>query len=591
MLTDEVIEKVTERLVNRVEKTNEYILKEIGRSIKEIGTFNPTKAQQLIQTMKYGGSFDKIVKKLSELTELNTKDIYKIFEEVAKNDYRFAKVFYQYRNIPYIPYEENYALQEQVRRLARVTAGEYLNITKTTALGFGLPNKDGTITFKGLQRAYYDLIDEAVLSVSQGKETFDSAMYRQLKNIGESGLKVVYPTGYTRRLDSAVRMNLKSGLRNLHNETQKQIGYWFGADGVEISVHSYPAPDHQDAQGKQFSYEEYNKLQTTGIGRTYDGKLIDMYIGSDSFRPISEWNCYHYDFSIILGVNKPQYTNEQLQQIIDDNNKGFDFDGKHYTMYEGSQLQRKMETAIREQKDTQILAKSSGNEQLIGESQNKIRQLSKKYKQLSEESGLPTRIERTKVDGYKRVNQSDTLSLLKGEKVIKAPNIENNAQFYDATNEWIENAQPGNGKVIYNNKLIDIDGNSYEVDGKNVIMDASDEEIQTAYFLKDTFGDDVYLNPKVNYPNGVESADYIWRGESWDRKNIGENAVSLTRAVDNSLKDHKRQSSNFILDITKCKIDKTNILFQTQEEFRKRDWINKIILIDNYKTIKIYTRK
>lgn len=396
MLTEEVIEKVTERLVNRVEKTNEYILKEIGRSIKKIGTFNPSKAQQLVQIMKYGGSFEKIVNKLAELTELNVKDIYKIFEEVAKNDYVFAKQFYEYRNIPYTPYSKNYELQKQVNELARITAQEYVNLTKTSALGFGLPNKDGGISFERLERAYYDLLDEAVLSISQGKETFDSAMYRQLKNIGESGLKVAYPTGYTRRLDSAVRMNLKSGLQRLHMEEQKQLGYWFGADGVEISVHNNPAPDHEDAQGKQFSNEEFEKLQTTGIATTYDKKEIDMFKG-DSFRPIGEWNCYHYTFSIILGVNEPQYTNEQLQKIIDDNEKGFDYEGKHYTNYEGTQLQRKIETAIREQKETQILAESSENELLMQDSSRKLRILNRKYREVSSISGLPTKMERLKV--------------------------------------------------------------------------------------------------------------------------------------------------------------------------------------------------
>ena len=396
MLTEEVIEKVVERLVNRVERTNEYILREIGRSIKEIGTFNPSKAQQLIQIMKYGGSFDKIVDKLAQLTELNVKDIYKIFEEVAKNDYRFAKQFYQYRNIPYKPYRENYELQRQVNEIARITAQEYVNLTKTSALGFGLPNPDGSISFKGLRKTYYDLLDEAVLSVSQGKETFDSAMYRQLKNIGESGLKIAYPTGYTRRLDSAVRMNLKSGLQRLHMEEQKQLGYWFGADGVEISVHSNPAIDHEEAQGRQFTNEEFNNLQTTGIATTYDGKSIDMFKGN-SFRPIGEWNCYHYTFSIILEVNEPQYTNEQLQQIIDDNEKGFEYEGKHYTNYEGTQLQRKIETAIREQKESQILAKSSDNELLMHYSTQKMRSLNKKYRELNSISGLPSKIDRLKI--------------------------------------------------------------------------------------------------------------------------------------------------------------------------------------------------
>jgi len=410
MLSDEVIDKVTERLVNRVEKTNEYVLKEIGRSIKQLGTVNPSKAQQLIQIMKYGGDFDKIVKRIAELTELNTKDIYKIFEEVAKNDYSFAKAFYDYKNIPYVPYNKNYELQRTVNRLARITAEEYINLTRTSSLGFGIVDENGNVIFKQLKDAYYSLLDEAVLSVSQGKETFDSAMYRQLKNIGENGLKVVYPTGYTRRLDSAVRMNMKSALRNLHNETQTQIGYWFGADGVELSVHAYPAPDHQFAQGKQFNKQEFEKLQTLGTATTYDNKVIDLHLNSDSFRPISEWNCYHYTLSIVLGVNEPQYSDEKLQKIIDDNNKGFDYEGKHYTLYEGTQLQRRIETEVRRQKEAQILGKASDNKDLIRTSQSNITVLTQKYKELSDVSGLPTKMDRMRVEGYNKVKKEELLS-------------------------------------------------------------------------------------------------------------------------------------------------------------------------------------
>ena len=107
MLSDEVLDKVIERLTNRIEQGNEYILKKMGESIKKIGTLTETQAQQIIQILKYGGDYKKIVNELVRITNFNVKDIYEIFEEVAKNDLEFSKQFYDYRNINFIPYDEN----------------------------------------------------------------------------------------------------------------------------------------------------------------------------------------------------------------------------------------------------------------------------------------------------------------------------------------------------------------------------------------------------------------------------------------------------------------------------------------------------
>ena len=54
----------------------------------------------------------------------------------------------------------------------------------------------------------------------------------------------------------------------------------------------------------------------------------------------------------------------------------------------GTQLQRRIETAIRKQKDTQILARASGDTELVEQSQNKIRLLINKYNDLCNTSGL-----------------------------------------------------------------------------------------------------------------------------------------------------------------------------------------------------------
>ena len=378
MLSQEVEERLAERLVDRIEEANSSILKKIGEAIKQISTLTPSQAYQIQQILKYGGTYNEIAKELARVSGKNIQDIYKIFEEVAKNNKQFAKQFYKYRNIDYIPYKKDIALQNMVKSLASITADMYKNISNTSVIGF---IQDGT--FKQLQEVYQDTIDKAILSISQGKQDFYSSMRQTLKELGGSGL-VQYESGRTRRLDSAVGMNILDGMRALNNETSRRFGEEYNADGVEISVHSNPAVDHQDIQGRQFSIEEYDKLENGEIATDYQGNKYD---GADK-RHIGEFNCYHKIFSIVLGVSKPEYTDKQLNDIRESNLSGFEFEGKHYTNYEGTQLQRRIETAIRKQKDTQILARTSGDTELVEQSQNKIRLLTNKYNDLCKASGL-----------------------------------------------------------------------------------------------------------------------------------------------------------------------------------------------------------
>lgn len=418
MLSDEVLDKVIERLVNRIEQGNEYILSSIGNKIDEIGKLQPTQAIQLQQMIKYGGDYNKIVKKLAEITKMNKKDIEKIFKEVAKSNHQFAKQFYDYRNVKYVPYDDNAPLKKQVEALAKITNDKYTEIARSKALGFSVRNKKGDIIFKGLKEVYDEAIDTAIMSIAQGKSTFDNEIYKFLKNIGESGVKTLDFNGKTMRLDSAMRMHLSDALMQLTDEQVITEAEAYDADGVEISVHAFPAIDHELAQGRQFSNDEFKKLQSDGVAKTYDGIEVDMHIPLKSgespeyFRQIRQYNCKHHARPIVLGVSSPVYSNEDLQQIIDRNHKGFDFDGKHYTMYEGTQLQRKIETEIRKNKDLQILGRTSDNKQLANESQIKINQLNKKYKELSKVSGLPTYADRMKVSGYKPI------------KVVEKPVVE-----------------------------------------------------------------------------------------------------------------------------------------------------------------------
>lgn len=405
MINEKEIEKVIQRFVERTNKANITFLKAIAEKIKQIGELSPSKAQQLLQILKYGETYDQIIQKLSKYLDMNVAETNQVVQSYVKKDLDFAERFYQYKDIT--P-DTSILYNTQIQSLSNIIQKQMYDFTRSNVLGYTIKGLDGKNKFVGLRDAYNELLDTAFLNVGQGKQTFDQAMSDILTQIGDSGLKTInYQSGRNVRLDSAVSMHLKSRLRELHNETQKIIGEQFGADGVEISVHEYPAPDHENVQGRQFSKEQFENLQNGLEATDYkENKYTLDHDGKNGYRPISEMNCYHYTFDIILGVSKPLYSDKQLQQIKETNDKGFDYEGKHYTMYQGTQLQRNLERRIREQKDMQILAKESDNQILAGESQNKITVLTRKYKDLSEKSGLPTQLERAKVSKYKRSKQA-----------------------------------------------------------------------------------------------------------------------------------------------------------------------------------------
>lgn len=405
MLNNEQEEKLVQILIDRINALNEDIMTLIGNRIKEIGEMTPTQVHQINQMLMYNTDIKEIVEKLAEVSGMNVNDIYSLFEYSAKTNQDFAKQFYKARGISYIPYVQNKVLKDQVRAIAEITAKEYANMSRTSAIGYTVKDLKGNLVFKDISSTYKDIIDKAILNVGQGKTTYQQEMRNAIKQIGQSGLKTLdYESGRSMRLDSAIRMNTLGGLRKLNNQVQEQFGEEFDSDGVEISVHQYPADDHAEVQGHQFSNKEFEKLQETGIAKDYNGEIIDIHY-KGNYRPISEYNCYHRPFRIVLGISKPLYTKRQLEEIKEKNNDGFNFDGKHFSMYQGTQLQRLIERRIREQKDIQILAKASGDKDLTLQMQTNITQLTTKYRQICKISGLPNQLKtRASVVGYKRIN-------------------------------------------------------------------------------------------------------------------------------------------------------------------------------------------
>ena len=83
------------------------------------------------------------------------------------------------------------------------------------------------------------------------------------------------------------------------------------------------------------------------------------------------------------------------------NHKGCTIGGKHYTVYEASQMQRKMERSIRKQKKRILVDKATGDEKKLQIDQTKLRMQNANYRKFSQAAGLRTQRERTFVAGGK----------------------------------------------------------------------------------------------------------------------------------------------------------------------------------------------
>ena len=403
MKNEELQEKLLSVFDKRFENYNTKVLEELGNVIKQFKNLTPSQAYSLSQQLKYNTTVKDLLDELSKISGLSVKDLKAILEKVARENIGFADVYYRSRGLETPLYNENKALQRLVSSVYSISGAEFKNIAKST--GFRLLGDNGEPLLLDIDETYKYVIDKCVVAISQGKETYQQSMRSTIKQLSSSGVrKIEYESGYSRRLDSSVRMNILDSIRQVANESQQLFGEEFDSNGIEISTHLNPSPDHSNVQGHQFSNKEYEKLQSTGVATDYNGEVIDIRI-KDNFRPISTMNCFHYIFSIVLGVSKPQYSNEELKKIIDDNEKGAELDGKHYTNYELSQIMRKLETKIREQKDLQIIARASDDKDLILQSQTKITQLTNKYKQVVKISGLPNQLlMRGRFSNYHRVS-------------------------------------------------------------------------------------------------------------------------------------------------------------------------------------------
>lgn len=406
MISDSELEKMMQPIIARQDELNIYVITTIANRIKEIGQLIPSDAHKLVRLLKSGGDVRKINKKIAEITGLNEKDIKNLIKTVAENVYLDAKPFYDYREKSFIALEDNEPLKRAIEAISRQTQETYINLSNSRAFMLRDPENPKKLIPTSLSKTYYTAIDKAVQAVQSGVLSYNTNMRDTLEQLADSGIRTIqyHPESgrrYSQSLEAAVKRNLLDGVRQVNQRVQDITGEQFGSDGKELTVHEMPAPDHEYIQGRQFRNEEYEKLQNNEDFKDVKGREYEKIE-----RPIGHYNCRHFAYSIIVGVSRPNFTDKQLQEVIDRNHKGYtDKNGKHYTKYECSQEMRKLERDIRKAKTGMVTADAAGNEDMKQQYKAELSEARNKYDAFSKECGLKKKILQTEVAGYNKIKK------------------------------------------------------------------------------------------------------------------------------------------------------------------------------------------
>lgn len=377
MLTPEQLQNLPQELTDLYDQLSEFILRDIARRIAKGAEITDTAEYQLYRAKSLGLSTDEIAAKIAEINGSSASEINRLIREAAAQSDEFDRKMLGVDKGAAVPLEENAQLQKLISAQIAETAGKCENLTNT--MGFADHDFLGRVYYLSMTDMYRREMDSAHMKVVTGVTDYMTAIRQDCNKLAASGVRTIdYESRRSDRIEVAARRAILTSVAHVTHRISEQNGEELGADGWEMSAHSGSRPSHAVYQGRQYTQEQYERI----------------------IKPlISEPNCRHDVFPIILGVSEPVYTEEELQNI---DQPPFTYEGRTYTAYEASQQMRKMERAMRKQKDRCIVADAAGDEESFTTASIKLRRQKDIYEDFCKAADSYTQYERTYVAGYDR---------------------------------------------------------------------------------------------------------------------------------------------------------------------------------------------
>lgn len=375
MLTPEQIEALGDRARQITDPIVEYLIADIARRISEAGQLTSTAQYQVWRAQQLGFSQNQIKQKIQKLLNVSLDEVERLMTQAAEVGYSF-----DLQSLPHadaVPFAANVTIQKIINAAVEMAQDDLTNMVQT----IGFVNQDGVA--RTLTEAYQRACDFAFQQVSTGAADYNTAIRQATKELAKQGITTIdYASGRHRSIEAAVRGNVMGAMGIMQEQISQQNHDDLGCDGWEISAHMGSAPDHEPIQGKQYSDEEYKRLNNSLVRR------------------IGTLHCGHSAHGIILGVHKPQYTPEQLEKMRQENEKGVEYEGKHYTLYKAKQRQRKLERAIRDRKHRILIDEAAGDQERLAIDQTKLTRLNDEYARFTRAAKLRSQRERAQITGF-----------------------------------------------------------------------------------------------------------------------------------------------------------------------------------------------
>lgn len=370
-LTPEEIDGLRELIMSIYGPIAEELLRDLCRCIAAAGGVTSGAEYKLLLAKSLAGADDVIADTLRRQTDLTDEAVEQLMQWAAEKT---------------APLENSESLRNIADAYVEVTRNEVTHVLGELAAA----DVDGRVY--PIKDVYRRTMDYVFRQVSSGAKTPEQAVRRATLRLWQRGIRTIERSdGRSFSVEYMAQRAIMSKMGEMTTAINEKHHNDGGYNGWEISAHSACAPDHESIQGRQYSDEEYKILN------------------SRLQRRIGTLSCKHIAWPIKLGVDKPQWTQEQLAELAQQNAQGITYEGRHYTQYEATQQQKALENSIRQCKDRIAAAQEQG-ELGSGELRSSrilLRQLKAEYERFSAAAGLPTAPERLQAAGLSRALKAD----------------------------------------------------------------------------------------------------------------------------------------------------------------------------------------
>lgn len=383
--TPELLDALPEELAKLYRGLEDTLLDEICSRLKAADQLNEVTVQDIRALRSHGIDLKEIEKAIRQTSGISEQKLNKLLDDVVE---RNQKYYTEIIDLAHVTQPETLVDAATVDTIRRQTLDTFRNLT--ASMGFLV---DAGRTMLPPAKASQWALDNAVMQIQSGAISYNQAIKTAVKQLADSGLRVVdYESGHRDQIDVAARRAVMTGVNQICAKYTEQSAQYLETPYFEVSAHAgardKPGPSpwssHKDWQGKVYSIR---------AGDIYPS-IYDV-CGLGAVDGLEGANCRHRRNVWVEGVSERTYTDEQLAHIDDD--LGCDFDGKKYTAYEATQMQRRVEREARKLKREKAAYKAAGLHEDETAVNIRLRRLNAKYKAFSVAAGLPEQRERMKV--------------------------------------------------------------------------------------------------------------------------------------------------------------------------------------------------